>query len=77
MSANLSSLDVRKQSTTLSLLYYQAILAPAAGKLRYKSGDLISHSQWQSQIKIHVLRVLSMPLLHLLTHGALPRSTSD
>ena len=32
------------------------------------------HSQRQNQIKIHVPRVLSMPLLHLLTHGVQPEA---
>ena len=75
MSANLPSLDVRKQSTTLSYLYYQGSCSRET-EIQVWGLDQ-GHSQWQSQIKIHVLRVLSMPLLHLLTHGAPPRSTSD
>lgn len=78
LSANLSSLDVKQaeHNTQPTLLSAPSCSYSRETEIHVWGLDQ-GHSQWQNKIKIHVPRVLSMPLLHLLTHGALPRSASD
>lgn len=74
-SANLPSPDVKKteHNNTQPIL----LQAPSCSSSRETETQVWGldqgRSQWQNQIKIHVPRVLSVPLLHLLTHGALTK----